>query len=170
MLDFFPNICYRTVLYVFLAVAVLRRCVCFHHWFRFPVSSCCLLSCHQSRPLPRPRGCSFPSISPAPSPTCSGHGHAVVHSVCALVGSVLCLHVSLNGVFPHSSKLNWRITMQLQEKAMATHSSTLAWKIPWPEEPGRLQSTGSHRVGHDWSDLAAAAAAACSYKHNVDGS
>ena len=38
-----------------------------------------------------------------------------------------------------------------------THSSTLAWKIPWMEEPGRLQSMGSHRVRHDWSDLAAAA-------------
>ena len=36
------------------------------------------------------------------------------------------------------------------EKAMATHSSTLAWKIPWTEEPGRLQSMGSRRVGHDW--------------------
>ena len=35
------------------------------------------------------------------------------------------------------------------EKAMATHSSTLAWKIPWMEEPGRLQSMGSQRVGHD---------------------
>ena len=35
------------------------------------------------------------------------------------------------------------------EKAMAPHSSTLAWKIPWMEEPGRLLSTGSHRVGHD---------------------
>jgi len=35
------------------------------------------------------------------------------------------------------------------EKAMATHSSTLAWKIPWTEEPGRLQSMGSQRVGHD---------------------
>ena len=44
------------------------------------------------------------------------------------------------------------------EKAMAPYSSTLAWRIPWTEEPGRLQSTGSHRVGHDWSDLAAAAA------------
>ena len=32
---------------------------------------------------------------------------------------------------------------------MVTHSSTLAWKIPWMEEPGRLQSMGSHRVGHD---------------------
>ena len=40
---------------------------------------------------------------------------------------------------------------------MAPHSSTVAWKIPWMEEPGRLQSMGSHRVGHDWSDLAAAA-------------
>ena len=45
------------------------------------------------------------------------------------------------------------------EKAMATHSSVLAWKIPWTEELGRLQSTGSHRVGHKWSDSAAAAAA-----------
>ena len=35
------------------------------------------------------------------------------------------------------------------EKAMASHSSTLAWKIPWTEEPGRLQSLGSQRVGHD---------------------
>ena len=35
------------------------------------------------------------------------------------------------------------------EKGMATHSSTLAWKIPWMEEHGRLQSTGSQRVGHD---------------------
>ena len=36
------------------------------------------------------------------------------------------------------------------EKAMAPHSSVLAWKIPWTEEPGRLQSMGSQRVGHDW--------------------
>ena len=35
------------------------------------------------------------------------------------------------------------------EKAMAPHSSTLAWQIPWAEEPGRLQSMGSLRVGHD---------------------
>ena len=38
----------------------------------------------------------------------------------------------------------------LSEKAMATHFSTLAWKIPWMEEPGGLQSMGSLRVGHDW--------------------
>ena len=46
------------------------------------------------------------------------------------------------------------------EKEMATHSSILAWRIPGIEEPSELPSMGSHRVGHDWSDLAAAAAAA----------
>ena len=39
--------------------------------------------------------------------------------------------------------------MHAMEKAMATHSSTLAWKIPWTEEHGRLKSTGSLRVRHD---------------------
>ena len=104
-----------------------------------------------------------------------------------------------------SYQLFWLPLLALLEKAMATHSSTLAWKIPWAEEPGRLQSMGSlsrtwlsdftftfhfhalekemvthsnvlawripgmgkpgglpsmgsHRVRHDWSDLAAAAA------------
>ena len=40
------------------------------------------------------------------------------------------------------------------EKEMATHSSVLAWRIPGTGEPGGLPSMGSHRVGHDWSDLA----------------
>ena len=44
------------------------------------------------------------------------------------------------------------------EKEMATHSSVLAWRIPGMAGPGGLPSMGSHRVGHDWSDLAAAAA------------
>jgi len=42
--------------------------------------------------------------------------------------------------------LDWE---DLLEKEMATHSSILAWKIPWTEEPGRLQSMGLQRVGHD---------------------
>ena len=42
---------------------------------------------------------------------------------------------------------------------MATHSSVLAWRIPETGEPGGLPSMGSHRVGHDWSDLAAEGAA-----------
>ena len=46
---------------------------------------------------------------------------------------------------------------------MATHSSVLAWRIPGTVEPGGLPSMGSHRVGHDRSDLAAAAAAAATY-------
>ena len=45
------------------------------------------------------------------------------------------------------------------EKEMATHSSVLAWRIPGTAEPGGLPSMGSHRVGHDWSNVAAAAAA-----------
>ena len=48
------------------------------------------------------------------------------------VGADFCLH------YGHSL-----------EKAMAPHSSTLAWKVPWTEEPSRLQSMGSHRVGYD---------------------
>ena len=41
------------------------------------------------------------------------------------------------------------LLISVSEKAMAPHSSTLAWKIPWTEEPGRLQSMGSLGVGHD---------------------
>ena len=41
------------------------------------------------------------------------------------------------------------IYVYLLEKEMVTHSSTLAWKMPWREEPGRLQSMGLQRVGHD---------------------
>ena len=44
-----------------------------------------------------------------------------------------------------------------QGEEMATHSSVLAWRIPGTGEPGGLPSMGSHRVGHEWSDLAAAA-------------
>ena len=43
------------------------------------------------------------------------------------------------------------IYISVSEKAMAPHSSTLAWKVPWAEEPNRLQSMGSLRVGHDWA-------------------
>ena len=48
----------------------------------------------------------------------------------------------------------WSHCMKLcltMEKAMAAHSSTLAWRIPWTEEPGRLQSMGLLRVGHNWA-------------------
>ena len=45
----------------------------------------------------------------------------------------------------------WAALREKWEKAMAPHSSTLAWKIPWMEKPGGLQSMGSRRVGHDWA-------------------
>ena len=50
---------------------------------------------------------------------------------------------------------------------MATHSSVLDWRIPGTGEPGGLPSMGSHRVGHDWSDLAGAAAAAAKRQDTV---
>ena len=56
---------------------------------------------------------------------------------------------------PVTPVVSWLLTFAFQsptmmEKAMAPHSRTLAWKIPWTEEPGRLQSMGLLRVGHDW--------------------
>ena len=53
------------------------------------------------------------------------------------------------------------------EKEMATHSSVLAWRIPGTGEPGGLPFTGLHRVGHDWSDLAVAAAAKMDFSFSV---
>ena len=54
------------------------------------------------------------------------------------------------------------------EKEMATHSSVLAWRVPGTGEPGGLPSLGSHRVGHDWSDLAAAAACIMSCRLQIE--
>ena len=58
------------------------------------------------------------------------------------------------------SEFSFTFHFHTLEKEMAIHSSVLAWKILGMGEPGGLPSIGSHRVGHDWSDLAAAAAAA----------
>ena len=55
------------------------------------------------------------------------------------------------------------------EKEMATHPSVLAWRTPGMGEPGGLPSMGSHRVRHDWSDLAPAAAAGCSLRPSYSG-
>ena len=56
------------------------------------------------------------------------------------------------------SDMTERLHFHILEKEMAAHSSVLAWRIPGTGEPGGLPSMGSHRVGHDWSDLAAAIA------------
>ena len=57
----------------------------------------------------------------------------------------------LSFCFPFPSPFFRVSVLSSSEKAMAPHSSTLAWKIPWVEEPGRLQSMGLGRVGHDWA-------------------
>ena len=80
----------------------------------------------------------------------------------------ICLYCFITSIL-HSSVLHW-VAQRLKhlpgmretrvrslgredplEKEMATHSSTLAWRIPWREEPGGLQSMGWQRVGHDWA-------------------
>ena len=69
---------------------------------------------------------------------------------------------AVHGVAKSQTRLSdFTFTFQFAalEKDMATHSSVLAWRIPGTEEPGGLPSMGLHRVGHDWSDSAAAAAA-----------
>ena len=71
------------------------------------------------------------------------------------------LWAAVHGVTKSQTRLsNFTFTFHFHalEKEMATHSSVLAWRIPGMGEPGGLLSMGSHRVGHDWSDLAAAAA------------
>ena len=98
---------------------------------------------------------------------------------------IKCTHTLEKAMAPHSSALAWKIAwtgawwaavhgvtksrtwlsdftftfhFHALEKEMATRSSVLAWRIPGTGEPGGVPSMGSHRVGHDWSDLAAAAA------------
>ena len=56
---------------------------------------------------------------------------------------------SLSQLYRVLLQINFGNTAHLREKAIATHSSTLAWRIPGMEEPGRLPSMGSHRVGHN---------------------
>ena len=70
-------------------------------------------------------------------------------------------HVGNRWVFKQfpTERLHFHFHFHALEKEMATHSSVLAWRIPGTGEPGGLPSLGLYRVGHDWSDVAAAAAA-----------
>ena len=58
------------------------------------------------------------------------------------------LPISSNRITPETTL---PLSLVFRHDSMAPHSKTLAWKIPWTEEPGRLQSMGSLRVGHDWA-------------------
>ena len=94
---------------------------------------------HPSTLLPRFHSKTFPT-----------HGlHTLLHSHILKLLFQQCFYLSPLSVF--LPLLVWVLLALCSEKAMAPHSSTLAWKIPWAEEPGRLQSMGSRRVGHDWA-------------------
>ena len=84
------------------------------------------------------------------SPTDGGSWQAAVHGV---AGSQTQL-----------SDFPFTFHFHALEKAMATHCSVFAWRIPGTGEPGGLPSMGSHRVRHDWSDLAAAVACLCTLR------
>ena len=73
-------------------------------------------------------------------------------------GAVISFHIYMSWVaqMVKNAPAMWETRVcflgreDLQEEDMATQSSILAWRIPWTEEPGRLESMGSQRVGHDW--------------------
>ena len=72
------------------------------------------------------------------------------HGFCLLFLCHFSVIVFLTQTHPEG-RTYWYLVGNFSEKAMATHSSTLTWKIPWTEKPRRLQSMGSQRVGHDWA-------------------
>ena len=104
--------------------------------------------------------------TPAPQPVyASGspsvHGTPLQYSCLENAMDGRAWWVAVHGVAKSWTRLSdftFTFHFHALEKEMATHSSVLAWRIPGTEEPGGLPSMGSHRVGHDWSDLAAAAA------------
>ena len=77
---------------------------------------------------------------------------------CTFVGKVMSLLFNMLSRFVILSDFTFTFYFHALEKEMVTHSSVLAWRIPGMGEPDWLPSMGSHRVGHDWSDLAAATA------------
>ena len=75
------------------------------------------------------------------------HVLAIINSAAMNIGVHVSLSLLVSSVCMPSSGIAG--SMAVLEKEMETHSSVLAWRIPWTEKPGRLQCMGSHRVGHD---------------------
>ena len=95
---------------------------------------------------------------------CIGEGNGIPLQYCCLENPMDggAWWAAVHGVAKSRTQLSdftFTFHFNALEKEMAAHSSVLAWRIPWTEKAGGLQSMGLHRVGHDWSDLAAAAAA-----------
>jgi len=120
-------------------------------WYHPTISSCVVpfSSCSQSFPASGFFPMSQFFIS-------GGHGIGVSASAslqfsCSVVSDSLRLH-GLQHKWQNNIELRFGWTQySLWEKAMAPHSSALAWRIPWAEEPGGLQSMGPLRAGHDWT-------------------
>ena len=94
--------------------------------------------------------------------TCHNNGTPLQHSCLENPTDRGAWWATVHGVSNSRTQLNdftFTFHFGALEKEMAPHSSVLAWRIPGMGEPHGLPSVGSHRVGHDWSDLAAAAAA-----------
>ena len=94
--------------------------------------------------------------------SCIGEGNGTPLQCSCLENSrdVGAWWAAVHGVAKSRVRLRVFLHFHALEKEVATHSSVLAWRIPGTGEPGGLPSMGSHRVGHDRSDLAATAAAA----------
>ena len=118
-----------------------------------------LLRCHIFRPscIKKPLYSQIPGFPDFPYPASLSPQNYSTRGVCLYVVCLLPLDDSLyKGQLPCfvyccflSTISTWHVVGASLEKAMAPHSSTLAWGIPWMEEPGRLQSMGSLRVGHE---------------------
>ena len=100
-----------------------------------------------------------------------GNGNPLQYSCLENLMSRGAWWATVHGVAKSQTQLsNFTFTFHFHalEKEMVTHSSVLAWRIPGTGERGGLPSMGSHRVRHDWSDLAAAVAAASSLPSNTE--
>ena len=89
-------------------------------------------------------------VFPTPTSICTKISTCPVNDFCEAVDGSAGKESACNagGTGDMGRYLDWDNSL---EKEMAAHSSTLAWKIPWTEEPGELQSMGSQRVGYDWA-------------------
>ena len=121
-----------------------------YHWIIIPNSilslSACVRICHGSSPSTRVYGG-------------EGNGTPLQYSCLENPMDRGAWWAAVHGVGKSRTRLSdfpFTFHFHALEKEMATHSSVLAWKIPGMEEPGGLPSMGLHRVGHNWSDLAAA--------------
>ena len=102
----------------------------------------------------------YPSTSTSSNLSREGYGTPLQYSFLENPMDRGAWWAAVHAVAKSQTQLNdFTFTFQFHalEKEMATHFSVLAWRIPRTGEPGALPSMGSHRVGHDWSDLAAAA-------------